>query len=218
MALQFPTNPVDGQQVTLNGKVWRYDATQGLWSVPTVSSTQSVALARTELTATAGQTVLNATYNPNYGVNLTINGLQMLSSDFTATDGSTITLTEALAEGDEVTVMAATGVPESALRSIQLSVPGPLTLKTGTARWYAPQAMTIVSTIGRLGTAADDVVTVIVNKNGSPAVTLEIPAGQTKLNSNTEFSLTDEDYLTVDITTIGTTGAELHLTINYKLI
>ena len=111
MALQFPTSPVDGQQVTLNGKVWRYDATKGVWSVPTVSSTQSVALARTEITATAGQTVLNVTYNTSYGVDVSVNGLQLLSTDFTATNGTSITMTEALAAGDQVVVLAATGAP-----------------------------------------------------------------------------------------------------------
>ena len=111
MALQFPASPTDGQQVTLNGKVWRYNATTSLWTVPTVSSTQSVALARTEITATAGQTVLNVTYNTSYGVDVSVNGLQLLSTDFTATNGTSITMTEALAAGDQVVVLAATGAP-----------------------------------------------------------------------------------------------------------
>ena len=219
MALQFPASPTDGQQVTLNGKVWRYNATTGLWTVPTVSSTQSVALARTEITATAGQTVLNVNYNKDFGVIVTVNGIQLLSTDYTATNGTSITMTEALAEGDEVTVMNATGVPDRLARYLQLSNPGPLQLKTGTSRWYAPQNMTITKITGRLGVAADATVTIVINKTGTAASTINIPAGDYIAHDITEIAMTETDYLTVDITAIGTTakGEDMHITFTYYI-
>jgi hypothetical protein len=130
-------------------------------------------------------------------------------------------LTEALAEGDEVTVMAATGVPESALRSIQLSVPGPLTLKTGTARWYAPFDLTITDIRPRLGTAADANIGINIKVDGTNRKTTSITAGQTtKTVSNPTFNISQGSYLTVDITSVGSVavGENLFIQFTYKKV
>lgn len=60
----------------------------------------------TNITATAGQTVFNATYSVG-SVEVYMNGVKMTSGvDFTATNGTSITLASGAAVGDEVSVLA----------------------------------------------------------------------------------------------------------------
>ena len=53
------------------------------------------------VTATNGQTAFTFTYNVNY-LDVFVNGVKLSSSDFTATNGSNITLTEPAFDGDKV--------------------------------------------------------------------------------------------------------------------
>ena len=52
-------------------------------------------------TATAGQTAFNFTYNVNY-LDVFLNGVKLSGAEFTATDGSNITLAEVYFAGDIV--------------------------------------------------------------------------------------------------------------------
>lgn len=70
---------------------------------PIVSATRTI----TEVTATAGQTV----FTPNGGytvgkLDVVINGAELSSSDFTATNGTTVTITTACSVGDTVKLVA----------------------------------------------------------------------------------------------------------------
>jgi hypothetical protein len=57
-------------------------------------------------TATEGQTVFNATYSVDY-IDVFLNGSKMVDGvDFTATNGTSITLTEAASAGDSVNIVA----------------------------------------------------------------------------------------------------------------
>lgn len=70
---------------------------------PIVSATRTV----TEVTATAGQTVFTANGGYTVGfLDVFINGSKLTSADFTATDGSTVTLTEAAQVNDIVRLEA----------------------------------------------------------------------------------------------------------------
>ena len=67
------------------------------------------------LTATAGQTVFNVTYIPGQ-IDIFYNGSKLSSSEFTATNGTTVTLVQAAALGDileVVTYLAGAGVNAS---------------------------------------------------------------------------------------------------------
>ena len=70
---------------------------------PIVSATRTV----TEVTATAGQTVFNANggYTVGY-LDVFLNGAQLQTVDFTATNGSSVTLTEAAQANDVVRLVA----------------------------------------------------------------------------------------------------------------
>lgn len=221
MALQFPTNPADGYQVTLNGKMWRYNATTQLWTVPTISQTQSVALARTEITATAGQTVLNVTYNTSYGVDISVNGIQLLSTDYTATDGTSITMTQALAAGDQLVIMAATGtdsVSEKYFKTYNYS--GTLEVATGVKRLYLQQDFTLTSVHAYIDTAPVGAsVDIQINKNGTSLQTISVADGSTSgTSTGLTHSITANDYITVDITQVGTdtAGENLSLVLTFE--
>ena len=103
--------------------------------------------------------------------------------------------------------------------SLALSQAGTLTVTTGTVRWYAPANLTMNSVVARLGTAADATVTVVANKNGAAALTTEITAAALSATNNTSFSMVAGDYLTLDVTTIGSTntGADLNVQFLYNL-
>jgi hypothetical protein len=97
---------------------------------------------------------------------------------------------------------------------------GALTVTTGTKRWYAPKAVTISRIVARVNTApAGAAINITVNKNGSSGATLVIADGGTKIiNSSPSITLAEDDYLTVDITQIGsgTAGSDLTVTFTYS--
>lgn len=102
---------------------------------------------------------------------------------------------------------------------INLRQAGSLTLITGTARWYAPRDLTISEIIGRLDTASSgSSVTVVIKKNGATMATLTFGVGVTKVVDTTINSLNEDDYLTVDVTAIGSSvsGSDLNLSFKYS--
>jgi hypothetical protein len=70
---------------------------------PIVSATRTV----TEITATAGQTVFTANggYTVGY-LDVFLNGAQLQNTDFTATNGSSVTLSSAAQAGDDIRLVA----------------------------------------------------------------------------------------------------------------
>jgi len=97
---------------------------------------------------------------------------------------------------------------------------GTLTVTTGTARWYAPRAVKIIGMKAHVSTApAGSAVNIRVNKNGSSLRTLVINAGSTSANlGGIADDLSAGDYLTVDVTQVGssTAGSDLALIIRYR--
>ena len=97
---------------------------------------------------------------------------------------------------------------------------GTLYVLNGSARWYAPRAVTIQSMAAYVQTApVGSSLELRVNKNGSSIQTPTITTGNTS-GSLTGLSDTMNagDYLTVDITAVGssTAGSNLNLVIVYK--
>jgi hypothetical protein len=91
-------------------------------------------------------------------------------------------------------------------RSVMLAQEGLLVARTGTARWYAPAILTITNIIFRLAEPADQIATIVINKNGTATRTINMTAGQLKSTNNSEFSMQEDDYLTVDVTSTGSPG------------
>lgn len=97
---------------------------------------------------------------------------------------------------------------------------GALSVLAGTARWYAPRNITIKRIRGHLGTSATGAsVEITIKKNGSSITTLSIPDGLASASSTgLNLSVNEADYITVDITQIGSTvaGSDLNLVLNYQ--
>jgi hypothetical protein len=88
-------------------------------------------------------------------------------------------------------------------RTVTLYQDGVLEPTTGTVRWYNPSAVTVSKITARLSESADDTVTVRIKKNGVSAQTITFPANNSKQVAVSNIEMSVDDYLTVDILTVG---------------
>lgn len=105
-------------------------------------------------------------------------------------------------------------------RTVTMYQEGDLEIITGTSRWYSPFSITVNKITARLDTAANANVTVLVKKNGTTVSTLVILANQLKILENVDLSMATDDYLTIDVTSIGTgetLGAGLSVEFTYSI-
>jgi copper(I)-binding protein len=108
----------------------------------------------------------------------------------------------------------------TAVKTVEMYQDGFLAIKTGTIRWYAPGNLTITKIIGRLATPSDGTVTFKIKKNDSVTNTVDIVNPATKSTDLNGFNMTVDDYLTIDVSHIGTfnaPGAGLSVVISYYL-
>ena len=97
---------------------------------------------------------------------------------------------------------------------------GNLTLKTGTLRWYAPGPLTIKTIICRLAATSDGTVEIKVKKSGTVVSTIDVVSPVSKTTAAVAINLAVDDYLTVDVTQIGSNvapGAGLSIEFKYYL-
>lgn len=101
---------------------------------------------------------------------------------------------------------------------VQFNQDGDLAVTTGTARWYAPRALTISRINGKLATASNGTVGVALAKNGTSINTFNISASSTNNNqTGLSLSVAEGDYLTVNITAVGSTpGSDLSVKVYYS--
>lgn len=102
MAIDFPTSPTTGQTVYLAGNAYTWDGTKW-WT-----STGKAAAIRQVFTAGAGQTSYTVTGGYFAGtIDVYLNGVKLVSGDdYTATNGTTITLTSGATAGDVLEVVS----------------------------------------------------------------------------------------------------------------
>lgn len=100
---------------------------------------------------------------------------------------------------------------------VQFNQEGTLAVTTGTARWYAPRNITINKIEGFLGTAGTGSSTTFATLvNGSQSRTDSISAGSTSSSTTgLSISVSDGQYLTVNITAVGTNAADLSVKFYY---
>ena len=107
---------------------------------------------------------------------------------------------------------------------VALTHTGTLSVYTGTKRWYAPKNITINKIKARVDTAPTGAGVVIqINKTSSGVTTnqqLTVADGTTLISdtSPTISSMSEDDFLTIDIVSVGTTvaGENLTVEITYK--
>ena len=98
MPLSFPSSPTTGQTTTQNGRTYTWSGYA--WTF----ITQNVNSARSSLTTTSVTSNLSIAggYVPGY-LDLFQNGVKLLSgSDYAATDGTSITLTNSVPSGTTI--------------------------------------------------------------------------------------------------------------------
>jgi hypothetical protein len=98
---------------------------------------------------------------------------------------------------------------------------GDLNIFTGTEKWYSVDSITFLDYNLFLGTApVGNNLTVVINKNGVAVQTLVVPSTQTSVTGISSFTMVPSDYITIDITSIGTdtTGSDLTLILTYSVI
>ena len=102
---------------------------------------------------------------------------------------------------------------------VQLNQSGTLEVTTGSVRWVAPNDINIKAISSTVGTApVGSSLISTVNKNGTTIDTQTIADGaDSDTNSGLSLSVLNNDYLTVDITQIGSTtaGSDLNVIIEY---
>ena len=108
----------------------------------------------------------------------------------------------------------------TSMERITLNQPGELQLTSGTHRWYADANITVEKIVVRVDIAPEDGdVGVVLNKTGADTgLNLTIADGETKKTvTPTNLTLTEDDYFTVDVTSVGSTakGSGLTVTIHY---
>jgi hypothetical protein len=94
-----------------------------------------------------------------------------------------------------------------------------LVVFNGSKRWYATSSFTISNVNAFLVSAPTGSSAIFrINKNGSSAATVTIAASATSVSSSINISMTSGDYITVDITQVGSTtpGSYLSMVFTYQ--
>jgi hypothetical protein len=104
----------------------------------------------------------------------------------------------------------------SITQTVNMAQNGTLALTTGVTRWYAPDDLTISKIKARITTAGNDVLRVDIKKNDVSSKIINISAGSLEQTETSGFSMNEGDYLTIDITNVGSTpGENLNVQIFY---
>jgi len=102
---------------------------------------------------------------------------------------------------------------------IQLTQDGRLSPTRGIARWYAPNDLTVTEITSRVGTSSlGQPITIVINSNDNTSSTTRLAPTITSLSNTVNFSMSEGDYLTVDVNTIGTVraGSDLSVQVSFS--
>lgn len=108
--------------------------------------------------------------------------------------GNGITLTTSTLETPYQSITIATPP-----KTVQLFQDGFLESTIGTVRWYAPGDITVDQIVGRIGTVSNVNIQITVNRSNNTVETLVLPQNTEKVTKFTTFTMTTDDYLTVDL-------------------
>ncbi|MBF0214595.1 MAG: hypothetical protein HQM00_13705, partial [Magnetococcales bacterium] len=117
--------------------------------------------------------------------------------------------------GDGVALFHANHKNLAAAGTVIVSTDGPLQVMTGIARWYPPQAVAFGSMEAWVGTApVGGQVQFTLRKNGISTATGSIAAGSQRMVATPiTLALTPLDWLTMDVTQVGSSVAGSDLTV-----
>ena len=237
-AIDFPDSPANNDVFASGTRTWKYDGVKGLWKTVATSTATNLIELNTDIIPNANVTYdLGSTEKAFKDLYLSGNTLVLGTASITSTESGTIALPAGTTIGSEPgvsntelqAVLANTNayiasVDTAKLEttdvdySISLTQQGTLAVTTGTARWYAPYNLATNSIKAYVETApVGSAISITVNKNGTSAATPSISAGATSATEiTTPITMSEGDYLTVDITAVGSTTAGENLNIVFK--
>ena len=158
---------------------------------------------------------------------MTFDGTKFIPQDMNVYLNKTPIMREAVKAQakEQITTEISTGVvatPNSVKAATtftaNLAQQGDLSIIAGTAKWYAPFKARVFGITSRLGTAADGVINIQVQQNDSNQFAYSHPANNTSrdFTDSAAFSMNAGSYLTVDITSIGTSAKGKDLVVQFK--
>ncbi len=120
------------------------------------------------------------------------------------------------ADASQVLPLSSSG--GSSASYVNSAFPGALTITTGTVKWYPPSNITfknIEMFASTPSTGAD--ITINLLKNGVVVGTYSLPAAQGYISQVISFSMIINDYLTIDITGVGSSvsGSDLQIRLTF---
>lgn len=237
-SIDFPDSPANNDVFASGTRTWKYDGVKGLWKTVVTSTSTNLVELNTDIIPNANVTYdLGSSEKSFKDLYLSGNTLVLGSATITSDESGTLSLPAGTLIGSEPgvsntelqAVLANTNayiasVDTAKLEttdvdySISLTQQGTLAVTTGTARWYAPYNLATNSIKAYVETApVGSAISITVNKNGTSAATPSISAGATTSSEITSaVTLSEGDYLTVDITAVGSTTAGENLNIVFK--
>lgn len=238
MAIDFPNSPANNDVFASGTRTWKYDGVKGLWKTVVTSTSTNLVELNTDIIPNANVTYdLGSSEKSFKDLYLSGNTLVLGSATITSNESGALSLPVGTLIGSEPGVSNAelqavlantnayiASVDTAKLEttdvdySISLTQQGTLAVTTGTARWYAPYNLATNSIKAYVETApVGSAISITVNKNGTSAATPSISAGATTSSEITSaITLSEGDYLTVDITAVGSTTAGENLNIVFK--
>ena len=214
--INFPSNPVLDQTYEAGSKKWTWNGTY--WKA--ISPTDRVGY-------TGSQGIVGFTgsqgdigYTGSQGVGFTGSQGEQGLRGYTGSQGVGFTGSASTAPGFTGSrgVSGFTGSVGTTSLERHFNYPGNVAVSVGTARWYLQQTTIVQRIKAQITTApvgAD--ITINIKKNGTTLQVISITAGTDNALLNTNISMNDGDYLTVDIITVGTStpGSDLIVSFLY---
>jgi hypothetical protein len=120
-----------------------------------------------------------------------------------------------------LTSLDTTGVSKISPGVFNFHQNGLLEITTGTERWYAPFDITIYEIKSKLASVADSNININIKKNGNIVKSFTFSENISSLTvENPEFNMIEDEYLTIDIISVGDNlkGEDLYIQFKYKNI
>jgi hypothetical protein len=96
------------------------------------------------------------------------------------------------------------------------SLPGAVSVASGTANFYVYETCTLININAYAGTApAGSSLNITINKNGTSAKTISIADGSSSSTNSDTTTFAQGDYITVDVTQVGSSTAGSDVKINF---
>ena len=229
MAVTFPSNPINGQTFLVGDVTYTYSG--GMWSSQIGATNPSTGPSTSEYTYTAANNQTSFSGADSYGqtmaytagqIGVFLNGVRLVANtDYTATNGTTVTLTEGTSANDILAVQNIVNVSNGLGSYFKTyNYDGTLEVATGSKRLYLQKDFTLTAINSFVDTApVGSSIEVDINKNGSSLTTTSIANGaNSSSNTGLSYSITANDYITVDITQVGadTAGENLSLVFTFE--